>query len=577
MLKNQAVTPIFIAVAAVFLFANVASAEKLDTQAQTAVSQVEKPKAKELSSEFVFKYLAAEFAGQRGDLGLASSLFFELAKSNGDARLAERAAKTAIYANSPAATVQAVALWAELDPESTEAQQASMQVLVSTGKLNEAKPYLQKLLLKEDTRANGFLYLNGLFARQVDKPAVLSLVQSLAEPYQNLPEAHFTIANAAWAAKNEALALDELKLADGLRQGWELASVLKGQILLARSPNDALAFYQSFLKQYPKANDVRLNLARLLMTQKRLAEAKVEFVELAKIASDNPEILVVVGLLSSQAGEYAEADKYFQQALDKTTGNDAQKNLDQIFMYLGQNAERQKNDVQALTWYQKVLPGERYLDAKMSIAYVTARTQNADAAIAMLDKLPELTNTQLVTVTQTKAVILTREKRHSEAYKLLEKAVDTLPNTPEIVYEFAMTAERLNKLDVMEKQLRKLFIIKPDFAAAYNALGYSFADRNIKLEEANTLIEKALLISPDDHYILDSMGWLKFRMGELDKAIDYLQKAYNIQNDPDIAAHIAEVLWKQGKQDEANELLDDAMKTYPDNEALINTSKKLKL
>lgn len=576
MLKIQAKSTIYIAVAAAFLFAGAANAGATETKAQSAVAQTEPAKAKELSSEFIFKYLAAELAGQRGDLGLASSLFYELAKSSGDYRLAERAAKTAIYANSPAATVQAVALWAELDPDSTEAQQASMQVLVSTGKLNEAKPYLQKLLLKEDTRANGFLYLNGLFARQLDKSAVLTLVQALAEPYPNMAEAHFTIANAAWAAKNDALALDEIKRADDLKPGWEIAAVLKGQILIGKSPSEALAFYQSFLKQYPKANDVRLSLARLLMTEKRLDEAKVEFIQLAKIASDNPELLIVVGLLSSQVGEYAEADKYFQQALDKTTGNEAHKNLDQIFMYLGQNAERQKHDEQALMWYQKVLPGERYLDAKINIAYVTARTQSPDAAIAMLDKLPELTNTQLVSVTQAKALILTREKRYTESYKLLERAVETLPNTPEIVYEFAMTAERLNKLDVMEKQLRKLFIIKPDFAPAYNALGYSFADRNIKLDEAHTLIEKALLISPDDHYILDSMGWLKFRMGELDKAMDYLQKAYKIQNDPDITAHIAEVLWAQGKHDEANKLIDDALKTSPDNEALINTRKKLK-
>jgi len=526
----------------------------------------------ELTSDFVFKYLTGEIAGQRGDLNLASNLFLNLAKSSRDPRLAERAAKIAVYGNNAKTAVQAANLWAELDPASVEAQQATSEMLISTGNLAAAKPHLKRLLDKEETRANGFLYLNSLFVRQPDKKAVLKLVQELAKPYPNLPEAHFTTAHAAWAAGENKLAISEVNIADKLRPGWEMNAILQGQVLFGQSPDTAVDFYRNFLTQHPDANDVRMNLARTLVNQKRLDEAKPEFVKLAHASKGNPEILVVVGLLSFQATDYTEAEQYFQQALATDF-----KDKDQIYLYLGQTAEKQKKDDQALTWYNKIQPGERYLDAKLNIANVLARTQGADNAIKMLDDLSDLNNEQLVLVIQMQANLLMQAKRHQEAYDLLDEAVKNLPNTPTIIYDYAMAAEKLDRLDIAERELRKLIQIKPDFAQAYNALGYSLADRNIKLEEAHALIEKALALSPNDHFILDSMGWVQYRLGKLDKAVDYLRRAYTTQTDPEIAAHLGEVLWQQGKRDEALQIWDDALRDHPDNEVLQSTSKKFKL
>lgn len=536
--------------------------------------------SKGLTSDVLFKYLAAEIAAQRGDLGLAASLFMELAQATQEPRLAERAAKAAIYSNSPATAVKAITLWVEMDPDSLEAQQAGMQLLVSSGKLNEAKPYLERLLKKEDTRANGFLYLNGLFARQVDKAAVLALVQALAAPYPELAEAHLTIANAAWAAKDEALALNELKKAESLRPGWELAAIMKGQMLQVQSAEAALNFYQAYLAQYPTSNEVRLNYARLLLTMKRNQDAKVALIEISKHAGDNPEILTVIGLISSQNAEYKEADSYLLKALTITQqrpeSEQTKQKIEQLYVYLGQNAEHRNQDDQAQSYYEKVGPGSRYLDARTLLANLMVKKQGVDAAILMLDRMDGLTGPQQASLAQAKAQILNRAKRYDEAYKTLEQAVATLPNTPELVYDFAMTAERLQKLEVMEKQLRKIIVMKPDFAAAYNALGYSFADRNIHLDEAKTLIEKALMLSPEDYYILDSMGWVKYRLGELMQALEYLEKAYQVRKDPEIAAHLGEVLWKQGREAEALTTWDEALKESPDNETLVNTRNKFK-
>ena len=543
------------------------------TVGQTAVAEdkIAAAPQTELNSDFVYKYLIGEFAGQRGDVGLASTLFLELAQDSRDPRLAERAAKAAVYGNQPAIAIKAANLWAELDPDSIEAQQASTQLLVSTGNLVEAKPHLQKLLTKDETRANGFLYLNSLFAKQPDKKGVLQLVQELAAPYPNLPEAHFTIAHAAWRAENVELALKELDKANELRPGWELAAMLRGEILLARSPTEALTFFREFLDRHPQAAEIRLAMARHLVNQKRFDEAKVEFMKLVQDSNGNPEVLVVVALLSLQAGEYSEAQNYLQQALKADF-----KDKDQIYLYLGQIAEKQNQNEQAMSWYKKVEPGERYLDAQLNIASVIARTQTPDAALSTLDNLQDLSLDQMAAVAQAKASLLNQAKRHQEAYDLLEKAIASYPNSPEIIYDYAMTAERLHHLDVMERELRKLILMRPDFAQAYNALGYTLADRGMKLDEAKQLIEKALTLRPNDHYILDSMGWVHYRRGELDKAVSYLKRAYDAQTDPEIAAHLGEVLWKQGKFDEALQTWGEALKEHPENEVLVNTTKKFK-
>jgi tetratricopeptide (TPR) repeat protein len=216
------------------------------------------------------------------------------------------------------------------------------------------------------------------------------------------------------------------------------------------------------------------------------------------------------------------------------------------------------------------------LEAQVNIATAMARGGKVDLAIDKLDSLDNLNTQQQIIVIQTEAALLVKAGRHQEAFDLLDKAVKNLPNTADLVYDYALAAERLKKFDLMEAELRKTIKDMPNFAAAYNALGYSFADRNIKLNEALSLIEKALSLSPNDHYILDSLGWVHFRKGNLNKALDYLQQAYQYNADPEIAAHLSEVLWQQGKQDQANVVLNEALRNYPDNELLKTTRSKLK-
>lgn len=524
-----------------------------------------------LSGEFVYKYLIGEIAGQRDQLDLSSALFLDLAKSNQDPRLAERAAKTAVMNNDGRTAIEAVNLWSQLDPESTEAHQALTQMLINIGKLDEAKPHLKHLLANAEGRASGFMFLNNLLTRQ-QKTEVLALVQELARDYPDLPEAHFATAQAAWGAGNINLATDELSRADKLRPGWEMAALMQGQILLGQSPAQAESFYRDFLEQNGNANEVRLALARILAGEKKFEEAKNEFIKLIEASNGNPEILVVIGLLSLQANELDEAETYFNEALGKEF-----KDKSQIYIYLGQIAEKKHNDNEALQWYNKVAPDDiRYVDAKLGVANVITRREGIDAAIQSLEELTDLTETQRAAIIHAQASVLTQAGRYQEAYDRLELAVSTLPNTPEIIYDFAMAAERIDNLNTMERELRKLIKIQPESSQAYNALGYSLADRNIRLEEAKALIEKAHELSPDEHYIIDSLGWVHYRLGNLDKAVDFLRQAYSQQPDPEIAAHLGEVLWQQGKHDEAVKTWDSALAIFPENEVLISTSKKFK-
>ena len=553
-----------IAIAMLMGFAGLIS---LDTGAETNAA----PAITSANAEFVYKYLLGEVALQRGDAALGSQLFLDLAKQTRDARLAERAARAAVFANQPGLALQASTLWAELDPASQEAQQASSQLLIASGNMKEAKPHMQKLLSQEDKRANGFLYLNALLVNQKDKVEVLNTINELSAPYPKLPEAHLAVAQAALIANKFDVAKNELDTANKLRPGWELAAQMQGQMLLKESPDKAITYFQGFLKQYPKAGDVRMSYAKTLVSQKRFEEAKPEFVKLVESSKGSPEISAVVGLLSLESNDYPMADKYFQQSISSGF-----KDPEQLYGYLGRSAERQKDDAKALDWYAKIKPGEHYLEGRLSAAGVLARTKNVDVAIKMLDEVNDLTPEQQVLVIQNEANLLNQAKRSQESFTLLDNAAKSFPQSAELAYDHAMAAERVGKFDIMETQLRKLIKGKPEFAAAYNALGYSFADRNIKLPEAQNLLETAVKLAPDDHYMLDSLGWVHYRLGNLEKAAEFLKKAYAVQADPEIAAHLGEVLWKQGKLEEAKKLWASALKNYPENDVLLATAKKFK-
>ncbi|WP_228518772.1 tetratricopeptide repeat protein [Methylophilus sp. 13] len=523
------------------------------------------------TAEFVYKYLLGEVAAQRGEFVLAGQLFLDLAKQTRDPLLAERATQAATIARTPQLALPSAELWSELAPDSIPAAQTASQLLIANGNLEKAIPQIQKVLANENIRANAFMELNSLMVRITDKTSVLKTIQQLAKPYPKLAEAHFAISQAAYFAHDESLMKAELKEASKLRPGWEPPAQIYGQMLMEKDVQKGMAFYRDFLKTYPESDQIRLSLARALLLQKNTTEAKVEFTKLLERHQNNPDMNVIVGLLALDAKEYTFADRYLEHALEAGF-----KEPNKVYFNLGRSAIEQKDDARALQWFDKITDGEQYLAARMAAAGIIARRDGVDAAITMLDNVDGLTPEQQALVIQNQALMLSQAKRGDEAYTLLEKAAKTFPESPELQYDYALSAERKGKYDIMEDTLTRVIKMKPDFAAAYNALGYSYADRNIKLIEAKSLIETATKLSPEDHYIMDSLGWVYFRLGDLSRATEELRRAYAIQQDPEIAAHLAEVLWKQGQREEAQRILDQALSANPGNEILVAVAQKLK-
>jgi len=520
--------------------------------------------------DLVFRLLLAEIASQRGELNLASELFLDLAKQTDSALLAERATRLTGFTRNGTIALEASKVWNELNKDSIEAQQALSEILIANNKLSEAKPILQKLLLKEKTRTSGFLYLNTLLSHASDKKAVLILVTDLAQPYPKLAEAHFAVAHAAWVSKDQKVYEKELTAIYQMKPDWEMPVLFKGQILAKESPEKALNFYNDFLNKYPKSNDVRLEYAKLLTNGRKFNEAKNEFIKLVSASNSSAEIALAVGLLSIELEDYDLAEKYFLQSLKKNP-----KDKDQIYIYLAKIADKKNQGDAAISWLNKVGDGNHFIESKLIAAEIIAKKESIDKALLFLNTIKSDSQDEKLSIIQLKTSLLTRSNRHQEAFQLMQNEASNFPQSPEFKFDYALLADKLNKYDLMEKLLREAIKIRPDYAVAYNALGYSFADRNINLEDAKKYIELALSISPNNHYILDSMGWLYFRLGKLDSALSFIQKAYDVQSDPEIAAHLGEILWAQGKKKEANDLLELSLQSSPDNEVLKEAFKRL--
>ena len=523
----------------------------------------------EMSQEILYKMLLAEIALQRGQNNVAVQSYLELTRETKDPRIAQRATEIAWNSRLPGPALETAGIWLAADPESLQARQILAALLINQSRLADARPHLEKSLAADkENIGHNFLQLNALLTRHPDKAAVLQLTQSLAQPYPTVPEAHFGIAQAAMNADQTALALKEIREALSLRPDWEQAALLQGQLLLRTSNTEAAAYFRDYLKNHPRALDVRLNYARMLVTEKKYPEARGEFQALLKEFPNNPDVTMAVGLLSLQLNDYDAAEVQLKHALETQY-----KDPDAVRFYLGQLNEERKRPEEALRWYSSIEFGEQYVPARARYATILAKQGKLSDARKYLQESARNPQ-QVVQFTQAEAQLLREVNDYRAAYDVLSRAVEKNPNSPELLYDQAMAAEKVDLYDVLESNLRKVIQIKPDYAHAYNALGYTLADRNMRLQEAYTLIEQALKLSPEDPFIMDSMGWVLYRMSQSDAALTFLKRAFELRPDAEIAAHLGEVLWAAGQRDEARKVWNGALKDNPGNELLLATLKK---
>jgi tetratricopeptide (TPR) repeat protein len=526
----------------------------------------------ELTPGLLYELLAAEIAGQRGAAALSLAKYLELAQRTRDPRIAQRAVEIAFYERNNEKALEAARIWVAADPANLDARQTLAGLLVSAGLGEEAYPHLERLLSAEGANvAEGFLQFNRLLARAGDRKATLSIIQRLAAKYPDVAEAHGSVAQAAANADEDELAIREARIAAKLKPEWEFPPLLAAQLLAKRSAAEATEELRAYLAINPASSEARMAYARSLVAEKKYGEARAEFQRIEKQFPDNPDVLYALGLLALDARDYASAESSLKRLLGQ---NPRDPNL--VYLYLGQIAEEQKKFDEARANYRRIESGTQYMPAQSRIARSFAKEGRIAEGRAHLQGLSAVNNEQRVQIILAEAQMLREAGENREAFEVLEKGLDRLPNHPDLLYDFAMAAEKVARMDLLESNLKKVIQLKPDHAHAYNALGYSLADRNERLAEARELIEKALKIAPDDAMIIDSMGWVLYRLGDLERSRELLARAYALMPDAEIGAHLGEVLWKLGRTAEADRIWREALARAPDNETLKSTIKRLK-
>jgi tetratricopeptide (TPR) repeat protein len=526
----------------------------------------------DLNEPMLYEFLLGEIALQRGDNALAAQTFLDLARRTRDPRVARRAVEVANQARMHELALEAARTWYELEPASTQSLQVLAALLVANKRAEEAIPYLEKLLVTEGVNVeNGFMQLNRMLASNPDKAANLRVVRRLTSKYPDLPQANFALAQAAAAAGDDDTALTAVRHASKLRPDWELAALLEAQILQKKSTAAAAKVLGDFVAANPGSREARLNYARMLVLDKRLPEARKQFEAVLASSPGNPEVIYAVGLLAFQLKDYELAEESMKRLLKA-----GYRDPDGVRYVLGQIAEEQKQWPQAVQWYEGIGEGEHQLAARLRTANAIAKQGKLDEARKFLKRVAADNPGEEAQLTVAEAQLLRDANRNQDAFQLLGEALKKDPDQPELLYDYALTAEKLERFDDLESNLRKLIQVRPDHAHAYNALGYSFAERNTRLPEARKLVERALELAPDDYFIIDSMGWVLYRQGDLKGAAEQLRRAYDGRPDAEIGAHLGEVLWMMGERDEANRIWQESLKASPDNETLQKTIKRLK-
>jgi Flp pilus assembly protein TadD len=524
----------------------------------------------DLTAPMLYDFLLGEIAAQRGSPGFAAQTYLDLAKRTRDPRVARRAVEVANFARMPDLALESARLWHDTDPASTQALQTLVVLLVGAKRVEDSEPYIARMMATDSNApGNVFMQLTRLLAGSPDAPANLRVVAKLAGRYPSLPQAHFALSQAANAANDEALALAEIRRAAALRPDWEIAAVYEAQLLQRRAPGEAAKRLAGYLEKYPESRDVRLNYARVLVMDKRFPEARSEFENILKRFEKDTDAIYAVGLLAFQVKEYGIAEANMKRLLELNY-----RDPNAARFTLGQIAEEQKDWARAIDWYKTVDRGENALPARVRTASAIAKQGKLDDARAFLRSVSAQSEPQRVQLLVAESQLLREANLNKEAFNLLGEALAKSPDQPDLLYDHALTAEKIDRFDVLESSLTRLIQLRPDHAHAHNALGYSFAERNIRLPEAKKLIERAMELAPEDLFIVDSLGWVLFRMGDLNGAAAQLRRAWLGRPDGEIGAHLGEVLWALGERDEARRIWQEAAKVSPENETLQKTLKR---
>jgi len=529
----------------------------------------------ELNGELLFQLLAAEFAGVRGDYEESSDYYLAAAKHSDDPQVAARAAHVALYSGQYQQALEAVERWEQLGAEPLDTARVRALAYINLENLDEALKAIDLLLVDDQGEVNDHAVgaLGHILQKEAKPAFALVLLEHLNQRHPD--NMRLLLLQARMEANSghfdqAMVSIDKvIKLAPDTSDAY----LIKAQILAAMGQEEeAVLSVSKAVENRPDDEHLRLQYARMLVQMKSYDLAWEQFMTLHKAMPDNYDVLLSLGLLSIEVDRNDMAREYLQTLIDQG------QHVNQAHYYLGRIQQNDKEIPAAIANYQQVSQGDFLLDARIREAGLLAQIGKVDEALAKLKQLAnegDDTNNR-IRVYLAQGEVLRKADRAREAMDLYNTALKKAPENIDLLYARALTAEKLNMVDVAEADLRMVLTHDPDNANALNALGYTLADRTERLQEARGYILKAAELLPDDPAVLDSLGWVYYRLGEMEKAIKWLKKAFAKLEDAEIAAHLGEVLWVNGQLEEAGKIWQRGLQLQGDHPILLDTIKRLK-
>ncbi len=547
-----------------------------------------------LSANLLFQIMAAEVAAQRGEPGAAFGTLLSAARESGDARLARRATELAIANRALPQALEAARLWRELAPQLDEAAHTLGALLIANHLTDAAEPVYAPWVAKDPVKH--LTQVQRAIANAPDRKVAFELLARLAQPALQGPsdraaQVRLILAAGAVMAELRERAAEEVLAAQALRPDDEQIASAAAQYLAGTNPTDkaaapgraqALALLEKFLGAHPQAHLARIRYARLLAADNQLEAAVRQMEIVLEKNPDNLEVLYALSLMSVGTPPHTKARAYtvrYLEALAHQSQHTSGEPRDPAIahLHLARLAEDERNYSEALTWARKLSAGPLFFTARLQEAALLGRLKRVEDGRKLLAGLRANNDEEQVQITLTEAALLRDAQRHREAYTVLTTALKRTPDEPNLLYDTAMAAARLHRLAGVETHLKRLIELQPNHAHAHNALGYTWVERNVRLDEAQPLIERAHELAPDDAAIIDSVGWLYFRRGKLPEAKKMLEQAFKLRPDADVGAHLGEVLWLLGERDTARTVWRQARTLNPEGEALKQTLQRLKV
>jgi tetratricopeptide (TPR) repeat protein len=549
-----------------------------------------------LTADLFYEILMGELTTRSGDPGSGYALVLDAARRLRDGKLFQRAVEIALQSRAGDAALAAARAWQEALPTSRDARRIELQILIALNRISETVEPLRAEVAATSQIERPLLMavITRNYSRASDKKLAASVVEQALVDELKSP----TSGGMAWATVGRLRlnAGDASGALEAARKGQEIDPASDAPAALALEmidPGQPLAepIVTRYLNNNPKAApDLRIAYARVLVENRRYGDASTQLQAVTTSRPDLAEPWLLLGSLQMQAKQDAAAEGSLKRFIElsgsqgKGAGagvaadaDDRKRGVSQAYLALAQLAERRKDFAAAERWLARVDGADELVAAQSRRAGLLARQGKLAQAREVIRGLPERTPEDKKQKFLAEVQLLRDAKQYQAAYDMLAQASTATPDDADLVYDQAMIAEKLNRLDEMERLLRRLIQLKPESQNAYNALGYSFADRKIRLEEARTLIQKAVQLAPEDPFIADSLGWVEFRLGNTTEAIRILEAAYKTRPDPEIGAHFGEVLWSTGQKDRAVTIWKEALLSDAENETLQETLKRLRV